>query len=516
MKQVVLAREIAERGSDGVPVCYDEQYAYLRIIPKLDQESEKSDFLKWCCRTNMPTGELGVRLAYLYGAKKMSDWMSAIKAAQVKANPEAVTFGGFAGCDHWTERVTHYVSGSDFWGWEGQCDVIGGDGTYFGLSAARQGANFGTMRPYVETAVHVSCTPKRRAMATVNFNWGTEWLEKENRLKNPLVYDDFPNMAHKAGALATYFAKGEFLNFWRYNFMDMKGPKTRAAVKAAGYMTQVLGSWGGKKAEIPKDVLLLRSRTSEDWWSLRQYMPAKSERRAYEKERSWGHSLFFWVAARLVERATPFEIYQTQRVDAWKDIAAKYKVIVLPFAYSLSDEESAALKAAARTGVKIVVLGGDEAGTVDGIGEKRERNALDGIPVERFRIEDASVPATHAQAVAFRKLLDKVLLQPSLAIETEPGHDVQAFMLSVSKREKLLMVANWSERTTRANLRLALPRGAYSLEVCDGGCVRGGTVGGKATFGPEDAADIRLDLKREDVLLLRVRPSSGLHPSNWF
>ena len=41
-------------------------------------------------------------------------------------------------------------------------------------------------------------------------------------------------------------------------------------------------------------------------------------------------------------------------------------------------------------------------------------------------------------------------------------------------------------------------------------------IGGKKVFGPEEAKDIRLDLKREDVLLMRIRPSNTMNPKNWF
>ena len=525
VKQVTFAKEIAERGADGVPMCVDEQFFSLKADfwgKSAESEKVRTDFFKWSGQTNLPAwayfgDTLATRLGYLYSAKKTAEWMAQIKDEQLRHAPNALTFGGFGGCDHWQERVTGYVSGADYWGWEGKCDVIGGDGTYFGVGVDAQGSNLGTLTPAVQTAVQVSCTPKRLSMATVNFNWGTRWNRKENRLKNPLVYDDFPNMAHTAGALATYFNKGTHLNFWRYNFMDENGgPNCRKAVKRGGYMTKVLGAWGGKSAEVPKDVLVLRSRVAEDWWALRRGYGKKFASEGARKASNWGHHLFFWTAARLAECAMPFEIYQLQRVEAWKDIAANYKVIVLPFSYSVSDAEIAALKAAAARGVKIVVVGGAEAGMADGLGEMRKRNAFAGLPVSRFEIASPDVPSTKALAAQFAKFMRGLVGSPSLSLEKLANHDVQAFMLSVSEREKLLMVANWSERNMWANLSVALPRGSYALEVCDGECVREGMIGEKKTFGPEDAHDIRLDLKREDVLLMRIRPSSALNPKNWF
>jgi hypothetical protein len=89
-------------------------------------------------------------------------------------------------------------------------------------------------------------------------------------------------------------------------------------------------------------------------------------------------------------------------------------------------------------------------------------------------------------------------------------------MLSPGKRERLVMVANWSERDTSVNLHVALPPGSYKLEICDGECVREGSIGGKTTFGPEDTKSFRVDLKLEESLLMRIRASDWLNAKNWF
>ena len=508
VKQVTLAREIATRGSDGVPMCVDEQMFGMPLDLRKNA-SLRDEFFRWSGQTNMPApafygDDKATRLAYLFSVHKKAEWMAQIKKAQVAANPKALTFGGFGGCDC-SQIRTQNVSGADYWGWEGLCDVIGGDGTYFGVGIEEKGVNLGTLVPAVQTAVQVSCTPKRKSLATVNFNWGTRWDKKENRLRNPLVYDDFPNIAHVGGALATYFNKGEYLDYWRYNFMDMKAPTTRTAVKAGGFMTEVLGAWGGKKAEIPKDVLVLRSRTSEDWWSLKWRYGKVDPKLPRNHYQHWPHHLFFWTTARLAENALPFEIYQLQRPEAWKDIAGRYKVIVLPFAYSVSDEEADALRAAAQKGAKIVVLGGAEAGQVDAIGEPRPTNAFANIPIVRFSIADAQVPATRKQADDFIALMRGLIGTPSLAIETEPGYDVQAFALAPSDTERIVMVANWSERAANANLCLAMPDGKYRMEVCTEEDVREGMIDGKRTVSAAELSRFRIELKPEQTLMFRLR-----------
>ena len=470
-KQVVLAEEIAERGADGVPVCVDEHAFGFGLANFGDT--------------------LDFRSRYLAKAADMAGWMAQIKEVAAKANPNALTFGGYAGCDHYRRRY-ECVSGCDLWGFEGKVDVIGGDGTYYGVGVG-DSAPLGTYVPAVETAVQLACTPKRLSMATLNCNWGTKWIGEEKRLRNPLVYDDYPSTAFKAGPLVTFFNKGTYANFWRHNFIfENGGPVCREATAVGGRLVKLLSAWGGKKATIPKDVLVLRSRTSEDWWSLAHHDDARS--------RELGFTLFFWTAARLCENAVPFEIYPMHRPETWRDIAKNYKAIILPFAYAVSDEEATALKAAADAGVRILAPGAYPLGTVDALGVARSAApALNGVPLERLPFEAKGGNSTSALAAAFGAQLRKTLDArggPSLTLAHEPDHDVQAYRLDAPDGAALILVVNWSERDTEADISVALPFADGTLEIA--------TEDGlyDAPFAPS----IRLALPREAVRLLRFGP----------
>ena len=500
LKQVIFAQEIAERKTHGVPVCVDEHQ--IRIGHTVKPE-DKQAFFQWSGLSELPpkgrADTLAVRMGYLWNLKRVATWMAEIKDDTMKCNPEALTFGGFAGCDHYKNRF-EYVSGHDAWGFEGKCDVIGGDGTYYGVGDMPTG----TYRPGIQTAVQVACTPKRLSMATLNCNWGMKM--EHGKVVNPLVYDDYPDVAYTAGPLVTYFNKGQYANFWRYNYIYMKPPATRAAVKKGGFMTKVLSSWGGRNAEIPKDVLVLRSRTSEDWWHLREEF-RKDASQLTKKERCiQGFTQFFWTAANLVRNAVPYEIYAMHRPEEWKDIAKNYQVIILPFAYAISDAERDALKAAADAGVKIIAVGSYPIGTVDEKGEPRKSPALDGIPVTTIAFDPINEPATEELSAKFKAALFDALKAKgaSLYLERDRDHDVQLYMLSVSDKEKLLLVVNWSERDTAVNCGTKLPAGKYKLDVCDGEKVFSGNLGGKAVFTEKDAASFRMQLKKEETVLMRI------------
>ena len=491
--QVEFAAEIAARGSDGVPACVDEQYWFAPAPGRVGKAPERKDTPEY-------------RDWYVRKMKATAEWMAEIKARQERLNPDAVTFGGYGGCDYWQDRFQN-VSGCDWWGFEGKVDVIGGDGTYFGVADDKL-CGTGTYIPYVETAVQVACSAKRLSMATVNFNWGMQWDEKAKTMKNPVVYHDFPNTAHTAGALATYFAKGKYLDYWRHNFMDMKGPKTREAVRKGGFMVKKLAEWGGWKAQVPKDVLVLRSRTSEDWWRLSFAGWANTKKFPGTGVPSLGFSYFYFVVNNLCADAVPFEIYCLHRPETWKDRVKDYKAVVLPFAYAVSDEAVAALAEAAKAGVRILAPGAYPLGAVDDTGAKHPSGAFEGLPVERLDFNLAtgdSEPETYAK---FRGQVRTALAAKggaTLTLARDPHYDVQAYALEVSPKEKLVMVANWSERPTEVNLGVRLPDGSYRMDVCDGCGVRAGTIGGEGKFDAEDAANFRVSLKPEETLLFRFQ-----------
>jgi len=507
--QITLAEEIARGGADGVPVCRDEDTFGTGV--KVRPEDETA-YRKWSGRDRLPPQDLGedsvdVRLGYLWNLKRTADWMAEIHDRTKKINPKALTFGGFAGCDGGNTRLrTSSVSGHDAWGFEGKCDVIGGDGNYYGVGPESHGPGFESYTPCVQSATQVAYSQKRLAMATVNFNWGARW--KDGKYFRPLVHDDYPFVAYTGGALAVFFNKCPYLNFWRYNFMDeWGGPLVRESVRKGGLMVKTLSDWGGREATVPKDVLVLRSRTSEDWWAIRNYQKFDVPRHLRDTRRIDGYKSYEWTTCRLVENGVPFEVYLLHRPETWASKAKDYRVIVLPFAYSVSDAAVRALKDAAASGTKLVVVGNDLMGSTDDLGEPRAVHAFDGLSVTRIPLDPTRESNTPARAADFRTALWAAFgaQGPSVTLERQPKEDVQVYALERSPTEKFLMVANWSEHETEANVGLDLPPGRYSLEVCDGTGVWSGTIGGKPDLSASDLKSFTVKLRKDASFLFRMK-----------
>lgn len=535
--QVVLADEIAATGADGIAAGFDEQTFGLppagEMAPELLKKMMKtSDLDRMPYKKDSVDSKYRKRFIEWYYANEQGGWMREVKEAQMKRNPKALTFCGYGGCDT-TWHYVNSIGGSDYWGYDGNVDVVGGDGTYCDMSDQP----YGSAGTFVNSAVQVAYSRKRLSMATLGYNWANVWYHQENRERNPAHYVDHPDVCMVAGALATYFAKGRYANYWRWNYgspADLKSPTVRFALKDAGFMVRKLAEWGGWKAEVPKDVLVLRSRRSEHYWYSHALAGNDTRAPAGERDRyaSWrlertrdarlraGDTYFFWTAYQLVKAAMPFEIYPIQRVAAWKDRVKDYKAIVIPSGYVIADDELAELKRFAALGRKIIVVGAN-AGEADGFGEKRAVNAFADVPnVTVIPFTPAFDENSPKLEKAFADALQSAVGCPSLTLARDKDHDVQAYRLNAKDDAALVMVANYSERPTSVNLGVTLPKGKYRLEVCSSGVtkpgfvregiagVRTGTVGGKEIFSAEEARTIRLDLRPEDCLMLRFVPVS--------
>lgn len=535
--QVIYAREIAEQGSDGVPVCVDEHAIgtsspfpkKIEITASMTdaqkEKAEKENARVKSFQTRWNTQELPVkkedseifRKFHIWNLENIAKWMNDINTVSKAVNPKSVTFGGFSTTDYYKDRFST-VSETDLWGFKGNVDVIGGDATYFGVGDA-----LGTHAPAIGIQTYRASTPTRRAMATNNLNWGMEYDYALKKLKNPLVYDDYPSAAYYGGALSVFFNKGEFLDFWRYNYMDMKGPETRKAITRACHMAATLSAWGGKNAQIPKDVMVLRSRASEDWWQLKN-MFAESPAAA-DSDKWWligngdskpagaiqtqGLTQYWWLMTQLNEIAIPHEVYYQDQPKGYADVIDKFKVIILPFPYSVSEEEFALLKKASDAGAKIIAFGGCGMGQVNGIGTAYKKPMLEDMvksgKITMFDIDVVGKPNSSKLRSNFKDTLLKQLGDNrSLTLTRMLDMDVQANVLEVSPTEKLVLLVNWSERDTAVDLGLKMPPGTYKMISRNLDNVTEAKIGGKEQFSEKDLAAFRVNLVKEEAKILRI------------
>ena len=77
-------------------------------------------------------------------------------------------------------------------------------------------------------------------------------------------------------------------------------------------------------------------------------------------------------------------------------------------------------------------------------------------------------------------------------------------MLEKSPAEKLVLLVNYSERDTAVDLGVKVPPGTYRMEICGLEDTARGRIGGKTEFTDEALKNFRVDLSRDEIMMLRI------------
>ncbi len=471
-----LNKEMAECGVDAIPVTHDEQaFSAAKAGGSSDDDAFRRAVLK---RYDEIAGTLSEN------AKPARDTKPGVKTFAAFTCTEELGGG----------RIQHF-SENDINGFKAQIDFVGGTSGYFTLND-----RLGWIKASYYTQIYRACSPWRQSMHTMNLAWGFGFFGESG--KNPLCEDVYPPVAYIGNTLGAVFNKAAALDFWRYNFMDMV-PSAREAIKDAFHMADTACAWGAKKATIPRDVLVLRSRASEDWWALHK----ENEKGAGKEGTEFDHSQ--WLCNILIRNAFPFELYWQDQPQSYKPVIDKFKAVVLTLPYSVGDNELKALQKAVEANVPVIAVGAK--GETDELGDKRSTPALEAL-IKEGKVQffgndirrDGNFRATEDEFVA---LLDNAIGHDrrSLRLKRYGDKDVHAAMLEVKPDEKLVLLVNWSMSDTEVDLGLSLPQN-NDYKILSRG--RKGTsemsIEGKKLLSDADLRQFRVNLKNGDAEVLRI------------
>lgn len=177
-------------------------------------------------------------------------------------------------------------------------------------------------------------------------------------------------------ALTAVFHGAKELAWWHYSHITGTGAaaepeKSYALVKGTyGLLGQVDPWLSGLQPE--KRIALLHSRASEDWWRVYSEGDPSPVLTHAGKDARYASRAQVEVLMHCLRRSIPVDLYYLESVR--EEQLADYPVIVVPFAFAISDEQAAMLRELVASGKHLVVI--SEVGTVDEEGTIRERPAL--------------------------------------------------------------------------------------------------------------------------------------------
>ncbi len=311
------------------------------------------------------------------------------------------------------------------------------------------------------------------------------------------------------------------IDFYRLNYYantGSKGPQNPAYPFYKNWIAMVrrLEVLGLKAARVPRDVALVYSRASQDWWELKEKVTATRKnkgRYAYPNSAMAGYVALDAVMLELFKGGYPTSLYYLDQPATLQKVL-DYKVIVIPFAYSVSIQSAAILKQALARGARILL--------VKHLGQTNEFGTPYPEPILRELVKRPGVtyldldllrhgndPAVQRK---FTAALDRLLAQDQTFRADTHGKDVEASILRHEDGTTFIGLVNWHNQPAMVDLSLKCAPGQYSIQVygLDGVCAT--TLQGRAAF-PADALRLfRVKMAKHETLILVVKGQPAARP----
>lgn len=275
---------------------------------------------------------------------------------------------------------------------------------------------------------------------------------------------------------------GGSCNYWRYYQIKCYNVE---AVKHGYEMVDELMSLGMWDARPPKAIAVLTSRASVDWWQVKAFygrLARADMDRGLEARRGWFAEEAV-ISSVLMKNGCPFDWFYLDWPERMGDLSA-YKVLVLPFAYSISDAALAKVKAAAAKGARVVLFG--PAGKTDEWGEPRKAAAFDELVRSGQAIvvdEDIMRRGGEDRFVAkVRRIVDDALGAQNPVRAQVYGRRVDTTLLVSADGVRFLFVLNWEKTPSTVDFDVTVPAGNYRVFMRDDTMWYGVTLGGKDVF----------------------------------
>jgi len=361
----------------------------------------------------------------------------------------------------------------------------------------------------------------------------------------------FPNATLDASiqGLAIYGSPADYpLTFYGYLLPQIMNGATRAHAYRLNYlqsdnwwakvqkgvrMMRLLEQWDLANSATPADACLLMSRASEDWWQVKAHsllgktpgdakrnflmysdenMPgavttsADATERTLNYERVRGQMANKCMESLLIENGIQYDVHYIEREETLTDLK-KYKVLILPFSYSMSQAAFERVREAVDAGSTLLIY--DQLAPTNEYGTAYPQPLLQSLLGRKNVIyvktnlggEGMSLPVRAENRQLLYALLNNGYYFNANDAKVE-------YLLRKTKNGSLILyLANW-ERTKQAVpvIGVPLPAGEYQTTICSSNQedLTEGLFGGKPTATDKDLAKFSVTLAPGELKLVRI------------
>lgn len=347
----------------------------------------------------------------------------------------------------------------------------------------------------------IAASTNRGSMVTMNCPWAND------PTNYPGFYWHFPPASMWGQPISSMMHGGQAFAYWRWNYIFYGGYD--AHVKKGYALLDTLAAWGAKSAHVPRDIAVLKSRASEDWWQVKvSYNPS-----AYSNlDQYRGYFYEYWLLEFLFMNGYPFEMYYQDQAQDYQDSLSQFKLVILPFPYSMSQATYTAIATAANAGTKFIAL--DHQGEVDEYGTAHAAPLLTDLVAQgkvTFITNDVTVVGHYPEFLeSMRTNVDALLGDRKPIYLNRYGHDVEAASLEKSDTEKFLFLINWAHHPVTVDAGIRMPAGVNYRVLCrDLNGTYETTIGGASVVAATNLWTFRVSLDTDEVKAFYVAKSTN-------
>ena len=344
--------------------------------------------------------------------------------------------------------------------------------------------------------------------------------------------------------LPEVFVGARALEIYRLNYIFMGGASS--VWKKTLKMVRLLDAWGLRDSTMPADIGFVYSRASEDWWQVKigsqldpsirsaatdfhLYLadesinkiaegadtPERTRILSNERFRGWGAQNA--VESLLASGGFPYRVLYAERPDNMKDLS-RFRVLVLPFPYSLSCEAAEAIRAAHAAGTKLVIFEHlaptDEFGTPYDEPLLKDLVGQDGVTFVESSASDTSADLRKLREYA--DILAKANADSGYSFHASENRPVTYLVRELKGGQGWLLYLCNTAATTQnawgavnwasADIGLPAEKGTYRMETfssdtCD---VVENALDGQTAIPAEALRHFRIHLDPQEVKLVRI------------
>jgi hypothetical protein len=475
---LTIMDEIMACGADGVGISSDEQYYkghFMETFPKDDpgrrlyrerfghelpeHEEDSLAFRQW------------IQMRHEGICDLFGYWTSELK----KKYPNIYTNTMLMHWAHAYSYITETGIPVDMLGARGGITEIGSD--YMGPYGIRMAAAANGWRR--ATMLHNGDMWPHPPLPAIHFYGTTLW-----------------NIMYGAGSV----------NYWRCNYVVDNGhaPALTCAYQMANDL-EALGVWD---ARPPRQIALLSSRASIDWWQIAAWWGKHDNPdwdRAIEGGRGWfADECVFNI---LQQNGYPFDWFFMDYPDRLEELE-QYRVIVIPFAYSVSRQAAERIEAAVRKGAKVLLLDGRD-GPTNEWGEPHPEPVLKHLAaaghVALLQDDILAHGGTDRFAQKVTGAIDAALGAGHPFKLHRYGAKVDATVLEKTPRERFVFLINWEKKPVRVDIQMHMPEGKYEVLVRDETAWHRGSIGGREEPAAALLESFSMTLESEKPCVLYIK-----------